>query len=734
MTIPKDPACAKPAMRDRQPSRPKHSTRGATSLLRACALSWTLGAALAGCGGDNGNDDARPPASQPSTGTGAGTGTGANRALLIELDGATYSAVQTGIANGSLPNLAQLQIQAAYSGGVSGALTQQANLAAPGWATLLTGTWANRHMVSSDATGQVLHASSLFDSVKTANAGLNGVAVASPELAALLAQQKNTGSLDALNDCSTSNTADDCVTSQASSLIDGNYATVVAQYHSAADAALDFGLGSAQYAATLKQLDMKVGALLAQTAKGNGNWLVVLTTGYGLNAAGSADGLPLLPESTTFIGLNQAGNNPAGVAAVPSTLNNLYSYASIADITPTLLAWLHAMPDAASYAMDGGALIGDRPASNINVAFNSNTTSATLTWQAPPDGDITVLRNGEQIATLPAGATTYTDAGLGQYLATAGNQQLNYTVQAGTALRSTLTPETAFIPLASTLSNGLLAYYPFSDHQPPQDKLGNTTLGPTQADMPLAVGTAVAGPFDSGYGLLIDESQRDAGNYEAYMLNFNSASLDITNSAAPSYTVGFWFKVPQNMCITRGDYPLFSNKNFAAGANPGVAIAIYNNGTSGIGCTVRFNMGDGSHRVDPAASFSNQQWVYVAEAFDGPNNTLYTYAWDPAFGLRSSATSTSALTPLSKLYNAPGGPITVTSGSTTYTGAYMGWGLATDGSGQYYMEQLTAGNKPIDTNYQTAFADLAIWNRVLTAKEVQSLYLSKQPLSALVGN
>ncbi|HEY0297529.1 MAG TPA: hypothetical protein VGC69_19540 [Bordetella sp.] len=734
MTIPKDPACARPAMQDRQTGRPTHPARGAASLMRACALAVALGAALAGCGGDNGN--APSSASQPSTAQTAGTGTGAGHTLLIELDGATYSAVQTGIANGSLPNLATLQIQVAYSGGVSGALTQQANLATPGWATLLTGTWANRHMVSSDAAGQVLRASSLFDRIKTANAGLNGVAVASPGLAALLAPQKSTGSLDALDDCSTSSTADDCVTSQAAALIDGSYAAVVAQYHSAADAAFNFGLGSPQYAATLKQLDTNVGALLAETAKSSGRWLVALTAGYGLNAAGNADGLPLLAESTTFIGLNQAGNDPAGVAAVPSTLNNLYSYASIADITPTLLAWLHAMPDAASYAMDGGELIGDLPAANINVAFNTATTSAALTWQAPPSGDIAVLRNGQQLATLPAGTTTYTDTGLGQYLATAGNQQLNYTVQAGagTALRATLTPETAFIPLATTLSNGLLAYYPFSNSLPPQDKLGNTTLGPTRADQPATTGTPVAGPFDSGYGLLIDENQRDAGNYEAYMLTFNSASQDITNTAAPSYTVGFWFKVPQNMCITRGDYPLFSNKNFASGANPGVAIAIYNNGASGIGCTIHFNMGDGSHRVDPAASFSNQQWVYVAEAFDGPNNALYTYVWDPVFGLRSATTSTSALTPLSRLYNAPGGPITVTSGATTYSGAYMGWGLATDGSGQYYTEQLTAGNKPLDTTYQTAFADLAIWNRVLTANEVQSLYQSRQALSTLVGN
>ncbi|MFY1005109.1 hypothetical protein ACNF5F_27190, partial [Escherichia coli] len=78
----------------------------------------------------------------------------------------------------------------------------------------------------------------------------------------------------------------------------GDYATVVAQYHSAEDVALNDGLASSQYAQALARLDAAVGTLLSETAKhADSQWLVVVASSHGLNANGRADGLPEVPQS-----------------------------------------------------------------------------------------------------------------------------------------------------------------------------------------------------------------------------------------------------------------------------------------------------------------------------------------------------------------------------------------------------------------------------------------------------
>ena len=373
------------------------------AVTRAIAFTAALVGALAGCGGggsDSGTPFAAIPASSapaspalagggspdaPSADDGSST-TPTPRTLVIDLDGATYSAVQSGIAAGKLPNLAQLSVRLAYSGGIAGTPGQQPTLDTPGWATLLTGSWASRHQVLSDAPRQAPHAGTVFQIARAANTGMNGAAVASGGLAQLLTSDHDSGSLDALSDCSRDASATDCVTVQAAQFIASDYGTVLAQYHAAKDAALDFGLGSTQYTGVLATLDKAVGALVAAAAKRrNSRWLVVVTGNHGLSANSQDDGLPLVPESSTFIGLNQAANIATkGVgAAVPAKLGDLYAYASIADIAPTVLGYLNALPGAKNYAMDGAQLVGAQPVSQLSASVGNNNSAdanVQLTW------------------------------------------------------------------------------------------------------------------------------------------------------------------------------------------------------------------------------------------------------------------------------------------------------------------------------------------------------------------
>ncbi len=139
---------------------------GATAALSGCGGTSQTGAGGSGNGAGNTQASAGTPASTPA----ASAGPAAKKMLLVELDGVTYGALSAGIAGGKLPNLAKLNVAPAYSGGVNGTLSQQPNLDTPGWATVLTGTWADRHQINSDAPNQASHSSTVFQMLKTAGA------------------------------------------------------------------------------------------------------------------------------------------------------------------------------------------------------------------------------------------------------------------------------------------------------------------------------------------------------------------------------------------------------------------------------------------------------------------------------------------------------------------------------------------------------------------------------------
>lgn len=648
--------------------------------------------ALAGCGGnDDDEDTAVPPTTPPVTEPGKPA---AEKVLFIGVDGLTYDAMRRGVADKSLPNIAQLTITRAWTGGVTGDVTQQPTLAAPGWATLLTGQWADAHGVRSNAADQAMKSPSLFQRVKTAHpeARIAG-AFNSALLAGLVGRDRDAGYLQALTDCAG---VDDCVATQARDRITEGYDVVVAQFGAPERAASDSGFG-ANYQAVISQTDAAVGVLAKQIADRRAanpgeNWLIVVAASHGLGKTGVGDGLPLSANKTIMLATNQPmlGGTSDDASFDGVWDNNWYALPSAADVTPTMLAHMGALPAAGQYDMAGTALSESLALRRVAARTSMDNKTVTLTWVrvGEPEGDIVVSRDGAEVARLPGTATEYADTGYA--FDTEGVHNLNYTVSAGDAVsaaRATVVYVKP-VPLLASLRTGLTMLFPFE---------GNVT--------DVAAGGGMITPYDgvqvpayatAGIFGKMFQNERGSAALGAFKLDYPAGLLDTLQA----FTIGFWYQSDG----TANDRSILGNKDYYSGGNPGITISQW------AGPELRFNLAGGGTRVDiNGARFTPNKPVYIAMTIDKTAKTMTAYVYDKDIGYsrRSVGTGLVNLAQVAGLF-----------------GPHIG--LNEDGLGTYGI--CCAGTRG---PYTMNFDDLAFWSRALTEDEVKSLAMSGKSVSEL---
>lgn len=649
--------------------------------------------ALAGCGGsdDDEADTPAPPPQPPVTQPGQAS---VDKVLFIGVDGLTYDALRRGMADKSLANIGQLNVTRAWTGGVTGNVTQQPTLEAPGWATLLTGQWADTHGVRSNAQGQAAKSPTLFQRVKTAHPEARTAgAFNSPVLASLVGNDRDAGYLQTLTDCAG---VDDCVATQARDRITEGYDVVVAQFGAPERAAAESGFG-ANYQAVIHQTDAAVGVLAKQIADRradhpNENWLLVVASSHGLGKTGVGDGLPLSANKTIWL----ASNQPAqlGGSADDASFDgvwdaNWYALPSAADVTPTLLSHLQALPATGQYDMAGTSLAEPLALRRLSARTSMDNKTVTLNWVrvGEPDGDIVVSRDGTEVARVPGTAAEYTDTGF--TFDAEGVHALNYSVSAGHAISATRATVVYAkpVPLLASLRTGLTMLFPFE---------GNTN--------DLAAGGGVITPYDGAqvpayanagvFGKMF-KNDRSADPMGAFKLDYPAGLLD----SVQAFTIGFWFQSDG----TANDRSILGNKDYNSGANPGITIAQW------AGPELRFNLAGGT-RVDiNGVKFTPNKPVYVAMTVNKTAKTMAAYVYDPELGFISRSVPTAAvdLTKVAGLF-----------------GPHLG--LNEDGKGTYGV--CCAGTKGPYTMY---FDDLAFWSRALTEADVKSLAMSGKSVSDL---
>jgi hypothetical protein len=674
---------------------------------------------LAACGGGGGGGPAFPLVNVPPANNGGGGG-GANppapgtnqgksgpKALVVEIDGLTHAALRDAIAQNKVPALQSLRIAPAWTGGANGTLSEQRTTDGPGWATLLTGTWVPRHGVRWDTADQRIDAKlapSVFALAKQNKAA--GYKTASVTANALYPQllASESGTVDGAVDCAG---ADACVTERTAQFIDAGYDLTVAQYGAPA-AAVGNGLKSDAYQRAISDTSAAIGQLLARIAKRTANdakedWLVILTTGHGLDAFGTATGLQAIDNKTVFIASNKTLAALPGVGTAAPADTALLQLAAATDIAPTVLRHLGALPAAEAYTFNGQALQAATSLRNLSAKAGADKTSIDLAWTLSGDASapVLVLRDGKLVVALPAGSTAYSDP----ILADAdGVYTYQYTVVSGEASLA-LAAQLAYVKpatLAPTLANGLVNYYPL-DTLPAADLKSASTLAPWAADA--NGGTVVDDSFKIPYkvkALRVDSTVKNAGGSAGYRL---LQTTDVaTNPAVTAYTLGFWVRTDATCSqgVSNGA-SMLANKNYTTGANAGLAIGLFGS------CEIRFNVGTGSARADSNGyGLTAGQWAYVAVVIDKANLQLTGYVFDSARAMQTgSATLTSALV-------------------AQLGGLKNGIGLNEDGTGQYYQRETSSPRGAMDFN------EFAIWNRALTTDELASIFKSGQPLMLLL--
>lgn len=381
----------------------------------------------------------------------AGPGTsnpyGGKRVLVIGIDGLRSDALQQSVLSGSTPNMAGLIANGtvtwnAYAGGDLNTSTQQPTISGPGWASILTGTWIDRHNVNGNAT-------TAYDQPAVLGSYLVGQA---PHFARLLKQSTPGAYVSSI--VSWSWIEDYLVAAQPQwldhhvkgigssyALRDADVATKAAAHLAAADPDVLFlhfdqvdGAGHANgfsttvpsYMTAIANVDAHIGTVLAainaRPQIASEPWLVILTSDHGGN--GSSHGGQSTEERTIPF-IVSGGGVPIGVSqAAPGHVA----------VVPTLMRYLGAGISASWQFAQNAFVTGP------TFTASNSPGGVVLNWTLPAAGipgttGFEIRRNGTPIATAPLSQSYFTDSSAPGGLST---YQLVFTGTAEAALPATI--------------------------------------------------------------------------------------------------------------------------------------------------------------------------------------------------------------------------------------------------------------------------------------------------------
>lgn len=355
-----------------------------------------------------------------------------NKALLIGVDGMQLEKLQDAIDAGQAPALASFHLYKSWTGGIVGGASEQATLSGPGWTTLLTGTWLDRHSVSGNDSNLRNKAASLFKRIDESAPTRHTASIVSwNTINDHFADDIAAGHIEQAPRCDGD---DQCVVRKTvEALRSGNFDFIFTHIDQPDRVGHERGF-LADYQDSIHAVDEQIQEIMGfvnhrRFTHPDENWLVIVTTDHGRRLPEGRDHGGQTPsEKTTFIAINKLPNQQLA-KPIPDPDNadfdGLYGYASQADVAPTILTHLGIQPDPAHYSIDGVPLIGPLGVRQLAASLDTSASAVTLQWRTTPPvkQPITVYRSGKLIATLSGGENGYVDRDLPKHV-----NALNYTV------------------------------------------------------------------------------------------------------------------------------------------------------------------------------------------------------------------------------------------------------------------------------------------------------------------
>lgn len=522
-----------------------------------------------------------------AAGPGASNDFAGKRVLIVGVDGLRADALQAANTPRIDALIAQgVVTQQAFAGGVLGTATQQPTVSGPGWASITTGVWRDKHkIIDNSFSGYKNSVASnyphFFKRLKDAypNAYVSSItswAAIEDYLVSKVASSvnyhvKGLGGTYAERDLDVKNKALSHLAAADPDVLFLHFDQVDGAGHSTG-----FSPTNATYLNAIAAVDAHIGsvmdAIAARPQAAQEKWLVIFTTDHG--GTGTSHGGQTSEErNITFFVSGTAVNAPHQSAATPGHT-----------VVPSTTLKYLGVPVNAAWGWEGS------PFGLPPYLFNSvSGANVNLNWVLPASGlsgltGFELRRNGTVIATLPASTLNFSDTpGVGTH---------SY------ELRFLGTTETRLISasIAGDLNDQLVVHLPLNGNT--QDASGRGNHGSVNGAPAYAVGK-------SGQCLQFV----DPASPHQYVNLGQSADLQF--GAATSFTVSVWVNHSGTFPDNRGsggsanDPAILSNKDWNNGALSGWIVAAGPDGRW------QWNAGDGVDRADydgPASQLSDGQW------------------------------------------------------------------------------------------------------------------------------
>lgn len=338
------------------------------------------------------------------------------RVLLIGIDGLQLEK----IAPANAPNLDSLTIVKGYTGGIAGTSSEQGTKSGPGWMSILTGVWGDKHKVPDNSSGiYKSQAKSVFQFIKEANPGLETASVATwAPIHEFLQSQ-----LSFIDYKYQGGTDDDAVKNALFELQNHNPDFLFVHFDEVDVVGHASGFGTS-YDNIIAKTDARLGqitkAIKQRSKVNNEEWLILVTTDHGRSPLGGfSHGEQTEQEKTIFIGMNQVGNEEFNtkINNIPNLdFNGIYNYVAQTSIVPTILSYLGITINK-DWQLNSGSLINAAgPRKVMRNAANNG-----VFWSSASSSTAEVYKNNVLVATVPATQGGFVDT-------SSSNSKVNYTV------------------------------------------------------------------------------------------------------------------------------------------------------------------------------------------------------------------------------------------------------------------------------------------------------------------